>query len=287
MRAKEFIAESSPTRLKDLCTVKTNFPDADFWLQRNGSETTVGIPTKTFSPDNIGIKVTATDVLDPKYLYYMMMHIHNTGYWKARAKGALRLVHIKASDVADMSVGNNSVEESTGLPFPGTYEQEYGRFKSKGPERLTAMTNEALDSKPYEYTSRQEAGGFFTYEFTTENNLHYVTTINWFRSKGDPDMGVEVMFYMIGEHGIEQTDIQNTGDARRVFATVIDIVKNYVAENKPKEIVFTAAEPSRIRLYDAFVKRLDRELPDYFEAAIATSYGRGHYYLKRKEGKEK
>lgn len=101
--------EATSTRLKDLCTVKTNFPDADFWLQRNGSESTVGTPTKTFSPDNIGIKVTATDVLDPTYLYYMMMHIHNTGYWEARATGALRLVHIKASDVANMSVGSNSV----------------------------------------------------------------------------------------------------------------------------------------------------------------------------------
>jgi len=101
--------ESSSTRLKDLCTVKTNFPDADFWLQRNGSESTVGTPTKTFSPDNIGIKVTATDVLDPTYLYYMMMHIHNTGYWKPRATGALRLVHIKASDVANIPIGNNSV----------------------------------------------------------------------------------------------------------------------------------------------------------------------------------
>lgn len=29
-----------------------------------------------------------------------------------------------------------------GLPFPGTYEQEYDMFKSKGPRRLTAMTNE-------------------------------------------------------------------------------------------------------------------------------------------------
>ena len=106
---EEEITESSSARLKDLCTVKTNFPDADFWLQRNGSESTVGTPTKTFSPDNIGIKVTATDVLDPAYLYYMMMHIHNTGYWKPRATGALRLVHIKASDVANMPVGNNSV----------------------------------------------------------------------------------------------------------------------------------------------------------------------------------
>jgi hypothetical protein len=106
---EEEITEASSSRLKDLCAVKTNFPDADFWLQRNGSESTVGTPTKTFSPDNIGIKVTATDVLDPKYLYYTMMHIHNTGYWKARATGTLRLVHIKASDVANMPVGNNTV----------------------------------------------------------------------------------------------------------------------------------------------------------------------------------
>ena len=38
-----------------------------------------------------------------------------------------------------------------GLPFPGTYQQEYNMFKSKGPRRITAMTNEALDSSyPYE-----------------------------------------------------------------------------------------------------------------------------------------
>lgn len=34
---------------------------------------------------------------------------------------------------------------SLGLPFPGTYEQEYDMFKSKGPRRITAMTNEELD----------------------------------------------------------------------------------------------------------------------------------------------
>ena len=31
---------------------------------------------------------------------------------------------------------------SLGLPFPGTYEQEYDMFKTKGPRRITAMTNE-------------------------------------------------------------------------------------------------------------------------------------------------
>ena len=34
------------------------------------------------------------------------------------------------------------IAENKGLPMPGTYEQEYNMFKSKGPRRITAMTNE-------------------------------------------------------------------------------------------------------------------------------------------------
>jgi predicted nucleotidyltransferase len=37
---------------------------------------------------------------------------------------------------------------SLGLPFPGTYEQEYNMFKRKGPGRITAMTNESEKSFP-------------------------------------------------------------------------------------------------------------------------------------------
>ena len=111
MRAREFITETSAYRLKDLATIKTNFPEADFWLQRKGSVKTIGTPTKSFSPENIGIKVAALDVIDPGYLYYMMMHIHNTGYWQQFAKVALQLVHISTSDVANIKFGN-SVEES-------------------------------------------------------------------------------------------------------------------------------------------------------------------------------
>lgn len=29
-----------------------------------------------------------------------------------------------------------------GLPLPGTYEQEYNKFKRKGPRRITALTCE-------------------------------------------------------------------------------------------------------------------------------------------------
>lgn len=94
--------ESAGTTLKDLATVKTNMQDADFWLVRKGSSKTVGKPVREFNPEHIGIKVTRTDVLDPQYLYYVFMNLHNQGYFAQRATGILEMVHIRTSDVADI-----------------------------------------------------------------------------------------------------------------------------------------------------------------------------------------
>jgi spore germination cell wall hydrolase CwlJ-like protein/GNAT superfamily N-acetyltransferase len=135
MRAREFITESTGVRLKDLAAVKTNFPDADFWLQRKGSDKTIGTPTKEFSPENIGIKVTATDVLDARYLYYMMQHIHNTGYWKQFASGALKLVNLPLQHVANLPLGMNeslnedeNVQIKTDLTYTDSYQGQSDGF---------------------------------------------------------------------------------------------------------------------------------------------------------------
>jgi len=91
-------------RLKDLCSVKTNFSDADFWIQRKGSRESVGAPTKSFSPENIGIKVERTEILDPGYLFYMFMHLHSTGKFQSLSKGMLNLQHITVSDIANIAL---------------------------------------------------------------------------------------------------------------------------------------------------------------------------------------
>ena len=104
MKSTEFITENQSARLKDFCKVATNFEDADFWLQRKGSIDTVGTPLKEFAPQHIGIKVVRTDVLDPKYLYYKMMDIYNTGYWKQHSHGTLKLVNIKTEDVKNLGL---------------------------------------------------------------------------------------------------------------------------------------------------------------------------------------
>ncbi|HFQ9467595.1 TPA: hypothetical protein ACHTH4_004807 [Escherichia coli] len=90
--------------LQDVATIATNYPDADFWIVRRGSVDRVGEPTYTFNPEHIGVKVHRTDLLLPRYLYYCLMHIHQSGMWKQRATGSLALVNIRVSDIKHIAL---------------------------------------------------------------------------------------------------------------------------------------------------------------------------------------
>lgn len=96
--------ESVSITLSEKAEIRTNFPEADFWIIRKGTEDKVGSTTKEFSPEHIGIKVTSDDLL-PDYLYYAMQYIHSTGYYKNLAVGTLSLKNIKVSDVANIRLG--------------------------------------------------------------------------------------------------------------------------------------------------------------------------------------
>jgi hypothetical protein len=86
---------------KALFEVRTNFPEADMWVTRKGTLEKVGSVTRAFSPENIGVKVLATDVVLPDYLYYVLMHLHTKGFFKNRAKGTTNLQNITVKDVND------------------------------------------------------------------------------------------------------------------------------------------------------------------------------------------
>lgn len=90
----------------DICEFKTNFEDADFWLIRKGSESTVGKPTKEYSPEHIGVKVIATDMVDPNYLYYVFMSLHQNGSFIQMAHGTLKLKNIRISDIKNIPISN-------------------------------------------------------------------------------------------------------------------------------------------------------------------------------------
>ena len=95
--------EGNVLKLSDVADVKINFPNADFWLIRKGSEKEVGKPTKDFDKEKIGIKVTS-DKIDSNYLFYVLQHIHSNGFFAKEATGTLNLVNIKTSIIKDIKL---------------------------------------------------------------------------------------------------------------------------------------------------------------------------------------
>ena len=91
-------------KLSNVCTISMNYPEAHFWIVRRGSAERVGAPTREFNQEHIGIRVERLGILLPDYLYYVMVHIHQSGYWKRMARGTLELVHIRVSDVREIEL---------------------------------------------------------------------------------------------------------------------------------------------------------------------------------------
>lgn len=74
--------------LGEVCTIKKNDPDADFWLKSSGNEKNIGKPHKKFDPNDFGIKVTRTDILVSGYLYYVFEWLQTQGKLNQLANGS-------------------------------------------------------------------------------------------------------------------------------------------------------------------------------------------------------
>jgi hypothetical protein len=98
-------------RLADLCEIKFNMSDADFWIYARGAEKSLGMPTTDPSDSKykIGIKVKeeAKDTLDPKYLYYVFMNLNTTQYWQRNGLvyGSTNLMNLRIEDVKNIQIG--------------------------------------------------------------------------------------------------------------------------------------------------------------------------------------
>lgn len=163
---------------------------------------------------------------------------------------------------------------------PTTYEQEYNMFKRKGARRITAMTNEALDSSyPYR-DSKQNPGNVFY--FDTEDGQEYKVE---FSSLWGDD--VAVAFAARGQGDEHKLGITGTGNSRKIFGTVIKIVKDYIRKSNPEIISFSANnnEPSRLRLYNMLASQADKELPNYNFAEALNDGGFTTFYLTQNDVK--
>jgi hypothetical protein len=180
---------------------------------------------------------------DPEVNYVRYMKIGRTGK--------------KIDETISTGQGGGSAGSSGGqmVGGPTTYEQEYDMFKSKGPRRITAMTNEALDSS-YEYLPGKLPGIFY---FDTEDGQEYKVEID------NVDNDATVAFSARGQGDEHKTGITGTGNSRKIFGTVIKIVKDYIRKSNPEIIAFSAdnSEPSRVRLYKMLASQANKELPNY------------------------
>lgn len=104
-------------RLEDVAEVRTQFPKADFWLQRKGSDLKVGQPVQDYNRENIGIRVERRDLFEPKFLFYWLEHLWNQGYWGSIASGALKLKHIRVADVQKLRLPWELPEPESYVPW--------------------------------------------------------------------------------------------------------------------------------------------------------------------------
>ena len=96
--------------LKSDFTIKTNFPDADFWLQRKGSDKTVGKPKEKYDEDamrlntaskhDIGIKVHGD--IDKEHVLEYLWNTYNKRHWEVHSYGTLNLQNIRIDDVKEI-----------------------------------------------------------------------------------------------------------------------------------------------------------------------------------------
>jgi len=138
-----------------------------------------------------------------------------------------------------------------------------------------------LANEPYRYMLWKRTMMGNSYLFQTDGGQEIVVSMVP-ETLADGTHRVEVMFADKATFGLEKT---GKGDAFRIFATVAQILKDYIKEAKFEvgEIYFTGKtkEPSRIKLYDKIARRLGQHIPGFeFYGAGDNSVEKGYIFKK-------
>ena len=91
-----------------------------------------------------------------------------------------------------------------------------------------------------------DSGSTVKVTFTERENL---VNIIFGTSYFDPDL----------ERTVASFSISGTGDAPRIFATVLSVIETYCKKYNPDYIFFSAHEPSRVKLYNAMIRILSKD----------------------------
>tara|TARA_Y100000815_G_C13072506_1_gene398754 strand:- start:210 stop:623 length:414 start_codon:yes stop_codon:yes gene_type:complete len=91
----------------------------------------------------------------------------------------------------------------------------------------------------------------------------------------------QITFEIRGAGG-KPHDISKTGNEFKVFATVAEILNEYLKKVEPEIFWFTAKEPSRAKLYDRFAKLIVRKHRKY-KAVSSVNNNKKFYEFEKKK----
>lgn len=158
--------------------IRTNFPEADFWITRRGSADKLGSVSDTFNPESFGVR-NRNHQIDPTYLRYALEHVHNQGWYKGRGHGTTNLQNIRLEDVRSIPI-----EASPFRLFSESGEGKMGTLAEQGPIR--AYHASTKDGGFDKFRRRQnDIGVHFGTKEQANDRLNFLTTR---RYPGAPSM---------------------------------------------------------------------------------------------------
>lgn len=137
---------------------------------------------------------------------------------------------------------------------------------------------------PYEYEWEDSGDTYAQATFFADDKSFVEVEISKEFNEYMPEDTWMVEFHRSNPHGdmerhVKTADVSNQGDAYKIFATVGEIMKEFVRRNSPNALWFTAAEPSRRMLYKRMLPRLARALGMHAEQGDTPS----EFWLKKNE----
>ena len=115
---------------------------------------------------------------------------------------------------------------------------------------------EAFD-KPYKVHKGTDMNNFTQYEFTTDSDVFYLVALV------RPDEAYVKYTSLSFETEYGDMQITNSGDAFRVFASVLDVIKKEkkrIVSHGAFKFAADASEPSRVKLYRIMAKKIQKLL---------------------------
>ena len=98
-------------------------------------------------------------------------------------------------------------------------------------------------NRPYKFSKQKLYKGYFVYRFFTSDRSEVDVLFK------ENEISDEESYWVVNFERDGRQDQTGEGDAMRIFATVIEILKDFTKKEKPQEIGFSAEKPaSRITL---------------------------------------